>query len=192
MKTIKIIRPGLCATIQDRGRFGFQDSGIPVSGAMDPWAYRLGNLLVGNPDDAASIEITLGGFEAEILTDTCLAVTGANTGICLNDRPIPTWTALGVRSGDRLSIPYARKGARDYLALAGGILVPLVMGSRSTYLRGGFGGLEGRALRKGDILESESFRGKALTAPIPPTLIPSNDRRLKLRVILGPQDDEII
>jgi biotin-dependent carboxylase-like uncharacterized protein len=191
LKTIRILRAGLCATVQDRGRFGFQDRGIPVSGTMDPWAYRLGNVLVGNSENAASLEITLGGFEAEILRDVGLAVTGTTDGIRLNERPVPTWSAVEARSGDRLTIPYARKGARDYLSLSGGVEVPVIMGSRSTYLRGGFGGLEGRALRKGDVIESGPPQGAALKGPVPPDLIPPYGRRLTLRVVPGPQDDEI-
>jgi antagonist of KipI len=191
LKTIRILRPGLCATVQDRGRFGFQDRGIPLSGAMDPWAYRLGNVLVGNSEDAASLEITLGGFEAEILRDVGLAVTGTTAGIRLNERPVPLWSAVEARSGDRLTIPYARKGARDYLSLSGGVDVPLIMGSRSTYLRGGVGGLRGRALRKGDVIESGPPQRAALKEQVPPALIPPYGRRFTLRVVPGPQDDEI-
>jgi biotin-dependent carboxylase-like uncharacterized protein len=158
---------------------------------MDPWAFRVGNLLVGNSPEAASIEITLGGLEAEILADTCLAVTGAHSTASLNGDPIPIWTALKVRSGDRLGISFARNGARDYLSLAGGVQVPPVMGSCSTYLRGCFGGLEGRALRKGDIIESGLPAGKALIAAVPPDLIPPYAHLFTLRVVPGPQDDEI-
>jgi antagonist of KipI len=158
---------------------------------MDPWAHRVGNLLVGNSPEAASIEITMGGLEAEILADTCLAVTGANGGASLNGGPIPTWAAVKARSGDLLSLPFARQGARDYLSLAGGVEVPVIMGSRSTYLRGGFGGLEGRALRKMDVIESGPPPGATLDVPVPAALIPPYGRRLTLRVVPGPQDDEI-
>jgi biotin-dependent carboxylase-like uncharacterized protein len=191
LKTIRIIRPGLCATIQDRGRFGFQDRGIPVSGAVDPWAYRVGNLLVGNPGGAAAIEITMGGLEVEFFTETTFAVTGANEVVTLNDRTLATWSAIQARPGDRLAIPFARKGARDYLALTGGVDVPPIMGSRSTYLRGGFGGMEGRALRKGDVLECGPTQGAAREDPFPPVLIPPYNRCFTLRVVPGPQDHEI-
>ncbi len=191
LRTIRIIRPGLCATIQDRGRFGFQDRGIPVSGALDPWAYRVGNLLVGNAEGAAALEITMGGCEVEFLAETTIAITGANEGMTLNNRPIATWTAVHTRPGDRLGIPFGRKGARDYLAPAGGVQVPPVMGSRSTYLRGGFGGLEGRPLKRGDVLESGVSAGKTLSAAFPSYLIPPYGSRVTLRVVPGPQDDEI-
>jgi biotin-dependent carboxylase-like uncharacterized protein len=158
---------------------------------MDPWAYRVGNLLVGNAGEAAAIEITLGGFEAEFLAETSFAVTGVNEGIRVNDRPAATWSAAPARPGDRLTIPYARQGARDYLSLSGGVEVPPIMGSRSTYLRGGFGGLKGRALRKGDVLEGGAPQGAACGDSFPTVLIPPYDRCFTLRVVPGPQDDEI-
>ena len=190
METIKIVRPGPCTTVQDQGRFGFQDRGVPVSGAMDPYAFRIGNLLVGNRGGEAALEITLGGFTAEFLTETQFAVTGANTGIRLNDRLISIWTCHPAFKGDVLSFEFAKKGARDYLALAGGIDVPLMMGSRSTYLRGCFGGYQGRSLIKGDILKGGIHRQSPLELFLPKDLIPAYANKVILRVILGPQDDE--
>ena len=191
MKILKIIRPGPMTTVQDQGRYGFQDRGVPVSGAMDQAAYRLGNLLAGNAGKEASLEITVGGLAAEFLRDTWFAVTGAEQEARLNNHTIPTWTAHQASKGDVLSLDFGRKGARWYLAVAGGLNVPLVMGSRSTYLRGGFGGLEGRALRKGDVLESGLPMGSGIFSPLPSELIPNYSHEPILRVILGPQDDEI-
>ena len=191
MQAIRIIKPGPLTTVQDQGRTGFQDRGVPVSGAMDLAAYRLGNLLVGNRGNEASLEITLGGFAAEFLIDTRFCVTGAEPEARLNNRIIATWTCLRTSPGDVLSLDYSRKGTRWYLALAGGLNVPLVMGSRSTYLRGGFGGLEGRSLQKGDVLESGVPSGPGLSSPVPAELIPNYSHEPLLRVVLGPQEDEI-
>ena len=138
----------------------------------------------------AALEITLGGLTAEFLTETRFAVTGANTGIRLNDRLISIWTGHPAFKGDVLSFEFAKKGARDYLALAGGIDVPLMMGSRSTYLRGCFGGYQGRSLsQRGYPQEPDS---SAAAPGIVPAEGADTGLRLKkviLRVILGPQDD---
>jgi biotin-dependent carboxylase-like uncharacterized protein len=156
---------------------------------MDPYAFRIGNLLVGNCAGEAALEITLGGFTAEFLIETRFAVTGANPGIRLNDRLISAWSAHPACKGDVLSLEFAKRGARDYLALAGGIDVPLMMGSRSTYLRGCFGGYQGRALIKGDILESRIQRQTLRELSPAKELIPPYAGKVILRVILGPQDD---
>jgi biotin-dependent carboxylase-like uncharacterized protein len=184
-KIIRIREPGPLATVQDRGRYGYQEMGVPVSGAMDQWALRLGNLLVGNGEDAAAIEITLGGFAAEFLADTVCAVAGLPGRATLNEKPVPSWQPLAVARGDVLAL---QRGARDYLFLAGGVDVPLVLGSRSTYLRGGFGGLEGRALRPGDELAANPPSGRMVNG-LPPELLPRYPESPVLRVVLGPQED---
>ncbi len=158
---------------------------------MDQAAYRLGNLLVGNRGNEASLEITVGGLAVEFLIDTRFAVTGAEPEARLNNGVIPTWACHLAAKGDTLELGFGRRGVRWYLALAGGFDVPLVMGSRSTYLRGGFGGLEGRPLQKGDILESGAPLGPGYFLPFPPELIPHYSHEPLLRVILGPQEDEI-
>ena len=191
LKTIKILNPGPLTTIQDRGRYGFQDRGVPVSGAMDQGAYRLGNLMVGNKSDEAALEITLGGFKAEFLTDAFFCVSGPEQEVRLNNHVILTWTVHHAVSGDVLSLGYGRKGVRWYLALAGGVEVPMIMGSRSTYLRGGFGGLEGRLLRKGDELAVGRPNGARPSSSIPKELIPDYSPEPILRVVLGPQDEAI-
>lgn len=188
---LQIIKPGPLTTVQDQGRYGFQDRGVPVSGAMDQAAYRIGNLLVGNQGHEASLEITLGGFLARFLRDTWFALTAPASGARLNNRPIATWTCHRATEGDLLSLEYGKKGARWYLALAGGVEVPKVMGSRSTYLRAAFGGFHGRSLVPGDILESGPPRGPGLFFPPPLDLVPAYSPEPVLRVILGPQDDQI-
>ncbi len=186
-KVIRIREPGSLAAVQDRGRYGYQEMGVPVSGAMDGWAFRLGNLLVGNGEDAACIEITVGGFAAEFLADTVCAVAGPNESARLNSEPVPSWKPLAVARGDVLALERGTRGARDYLFLAGGIEVPRVLGSRSTYLRGRFGGFEGRAFRPGDELAAGRPSGR-LVERFPQELLPRYTESPVLRVILGPQD----
>lgn len=186
--TIEIIRPGPLATIQDRGRLGYQHMGVPVSGAMDLCAMRIGNALVGNDQYEACIEVTFGGLEAVFLKKTLFAVTGPNEKATLNDFTIPSWTAMYAAKGDRLILERSATGGRDYLFLEGGVDVPVVLGSKSTYLRGRFGGMNGRPLRKGDILHTGKPGGK-IVRNHPWSLIPPYSQQLILRVVLGPQDD---
>jgi biotin-dependent carboxylase-like uncharacterized protein len=190
LRAIRILKAGPLATIQDRGRFGFRDRGVPVSGAMDLQAQILGNLLVGNDVGAASIEITLGGFITEFLKEVHFAVTGSDQAPRLNHDPIANWTCHTAKKGDVLSLDYAQSGLRSYLALSGGVEVPVVMGSRSTYLRGGFGGYQGRALKEGDILHVGGASGKPILT-LPSGLIPPYSDQPTLRVIPGPQDDSV-
>lgn len=150
---LRVLEGGALATVQDLGRFGYQHLGVPQSGAMDGVALRIANRLVGNEDGAACIEITLGGTAFEVLAPCVLAVTGADLGARLGGMPLPLWTSVRAHAGQRLVFTQRRYGARAYLALAGGLDVPLVLGSRSTYLPGGWGGLEGRALQAGDVLQ---------------------------------------
>lgn len=147
-----VLSPGIMASVQDLGRLGYRHLGVGQAGAMDAMALRIGNMLVGNPEDAAAIEITLGGFRVRFLHDTVFALTGADTGAMLDDQPVPGWWLRRARAGQVLSCGMARRGMRAILALAGGIDLPLVMGARATDVKGGFGGHEGRWLRAGDTL----------------------------------------
>lgn len=150
--SLHILRPGLLTTVQDLGRFGYQQDGIIVSGAMDAVALRIANLLVGNTETAAGLEITLLGPTIRFETDHLIALTGAHLSPTLNGQPVGRNRAVWVVAGAELAFGPAVAGCRAYLAVAGGVAVPLVLGSRATYLRAGFGGLEGRALRAGDAL----------------------------------------
>jgi biotin-dependent carboxylase-like uncharacterized protein len=190
LKTIRIIKPGPQTTVQDSGRWGYQDRGVPVSGAMDQYALRLANLVVGNGEGEAALEITLGGLEAEFAQDSFFALAGAEAVAWLNREQVFSWRRIAAARGDRLTVDCSRKGARIYLALAGGIDVPPVMGSKSTYLRGGFGGYQGRALKSGDLLECGPAGVVGLPG-IPPGMIPAYGDQSVLRVILGPQDEAI-
>lgn len=148
---IEVRRPGLQTTVQDAGR-QVRALGVPAGGAADPVARRLGNALVGNGPGAAGLEVTLGGptllFHGAALVSLC----GAPFGAELDGAPFPSWRAVAVRAGQTLRVGGTPVGARAFLAVRGGLEVPEVFGSRSTDLRGGFGGLEGRALRAGDRL----------------------------------------
>jgi allophanate hydrolase subunit 2 len=141
---VRVLEAGLLTTIQDLGRFGHQRVGVPPSGPMDRAAFLVANRLVGNPDVAAGLECTIKGPRLEVRQAAVVAVTGAPMGFTVNGQEAPSWTAVGVRPGDVLGFQMASAGCRAYLAVAGGIDVPLALGSRATYLRGRLGGLGGR------------------------------------------------
>ncbi len=184
---IRVKSPGLLTTVQDTGRFGEYAIGMPPSGAMDVFSYQVGNYLVGNEEGAAGLEITYFGPELEFTEDTVIAVTGAEMPPKINGEEAPTWEALGVKSGDVLGFDYLRNGARSYLAVAGGIDVPLFMHSRSTYTLIGLGGYEGRALKEGDELGvgEAGDRSDRLGMAVADQQIPRYSRETELRVIIG-------
>ncbi|MFB6366356.1 biotin-dependent carboxyltransferase family protein [Paenibacillus elgii] len=150
--SIHILNPGFLTTVQDKGRFGFQRQGVIVSGAMDSFALRAANALVGNEDNAAALEVTLMGTVIRFEADSLISICGGNLSPAIEGEPVPLWRPLLIREGSTLEFGPCRSGARVYLAVAGGIDVPLRMHSRSTYLRAGIGGHEGRALKAGDRL----------------------------------------
>ncbi|WP_216690363.1 5-oxoprolinase subunit C family protein [Hymenobacter siberiensis] len=166
--SLHILRPGLLTTVQDLGRFGYQQHGIIVSGAMDAVALRVANLLVGNEDNTAGLESTLLGPKIRFETNHLIALTGAHFSPTLNGQPVGRDRAIWVAAGAELAFGPAVAGCRAYLAVAGGVAVQLVLGSRSTYLRAGFGGLDGRALRAGDELPigESSATGAAIRASL--------------------------
>jgi antagonist of KipI len=155
--SIKVHHPGLLTTIQDLGRFGSQKFGVLVSGAMDPVSLRVANLLVGNNEGEGALEITLFGTTLEFETDELVAITGGDLQPTIDGKDAPMWRPVLIRKGSILKFKSAIYGCRAYVAFAGGIDVPEVMGSKSTYLRAGIGGLHGRALQKGDVFESGTF-----------------------------------
>jgi antagonist of KipI len=185
---IVILDPGPQTTVQDRGRFGQLRYGIPPSGPMDRYAFVLANRLVGNTDAAAALECTLMGARLEIHTARAMAVTGAEMPVAINGADAPRWTTLIVKPGDMVKVGVARAGARSYIAFSGGLDVPVVLGSRSTYLRGALGGLGGRALRKHD--------GLALLPAVLPRCtaiatdhVPRYASEPEIRIVLGPQQE---
>ncbi len=185
---IEILDAGPLTTVQDLGRFGQLRHGIPPSGPVDRKAFALANRLAGNADRAAALECTLIGPRWRAHADCAIAVTGADMPIAINGAEAPRCTTLVLNAGDTVKIGAARSGVRGYIAFGGGLDVPLVMGSRSTYVRGGLGGFEGRALRKGDRLA-------LLPAPLPERMRVGSDAvsgdldEAEIRVILGPQAD---
>ncbi len=184
----QVIAPGLFTTIQDRGRYGYQRCGVPVSGVIDPFAATIANLLVGNGDGAAVLECTVVGPAFHVLGPAMMAVTGASMPVVLNGREVAGWSSFVVKSGDVLEIGQSQSGCRGYIAVTGGFEVPLVMGSRSCYPGAGIGGLHGRPLQKDDGL----CRGcGVLVEPrqLPVQLVPEYRDRITLRAIAGPQDD---
>ncbi|MBI4911792.1 MAG: biotin-dependent carboxyltransferase [Acidobacteria bacterium] len=150
--SLGVLRPGLLDLVQDRGRFGFQDRGVGPAGPADPLSHALANLLVANPPDAAVLEITLRGPALRFETDVVAAFTGAPFPLAVAGKRVHPFRPLFLRAGATLEIGETDQGLRGYLAVAGGVEVPPVLGSRATDLRGTFGGQEGRALREGDRL----------------------------------------
>ncbi len=151
---ISVEMGGLLTTVQDLGRTGQRRSGVAAAGAMDPAALAAANLLVGNSRGAAALEITLLGPRLRFLTPVQIALCGGDLSARLDGEPLPLWKTVTVQAGQRLSFGRRRAGARAYLAVAGGFDVPEVAGSRSTFLRGKLGGVEGRVLRPGDLLSA--------------------------------------
>jgi antagonist of KipI len=153
--TLRVVGAGLQTTVQDLGRRGHQHDGVPGGGAMDRSALRIGNALVGNDDGMAALEATLIG-PAIVFDDMALiALTGGDLEPTIDGQPVPMWRAIHLADGATLRFGRPKLGCRAYLAVAGGIDVPLIFDSRSTYLRGQFGGHEGRALRSGDVLATQ-------------------------------------
>jgi biotin-dependent carboxylase-like uncharacterized protein len=156
---VKVLKPGLSTTVQDLGRPGYYNIGIPLSGGMDRHSLAVANLLVGNKEGAAVLEAVFMGPELEFTADATVAVTGAELPPKVNGEPRATWTSFKVKKGQVLSFDFLKKGARAYIAISGGIDVPVVLGSRSTYTLGALGGFKGRKLEAGDKLPLGKGRG---------------------------------
>lgn len=186
---IAVVRAGPLVTVQDLGRPGLRAFGLPVAGAADRLALAAANLLAGNEPGAAALELTLAGGTFRFETPVLAALAGADLEARLDGAPVASGSSFRAAAGSTLALGGARRGARAYLAVRGGIDVPPVLGSRSTYTRAGVGGLSGRALAAGDRLPVGLSRGRA-PAPrtLPDGLLPCGGGA-RLRVILGPQDD---
>ncbi len=183
--SIRIITPGLSTTVQDLGRPGYYHIGIPLSGAMDMLAAQSANLLVGNPEGAALLEVVFMGPEVEFQRDATVAVTGAELPPKINGEERPTWTSFAVKKGDVLSFAFLKKGARAYVAISGGIDVPVVLGSRSTYTLGALGGFEGRKLAAGDVLPLGEAGNIREGRTVPEALRRSPGSPAELRILTG-------
>lgn len=192
MEFLEVKKSGMLTTIQDRGRMSYQKYGVSSCGAMDSLSLRLANILVGNDEGEAAIEITLIGPVLQFIQDGVIAITGANLTPKINGKEVPLWRSISISAGDVLSFGMAKEGCRSYLAIAGGIDVPIVLGSRSTFIRGDFGGFEGRALKAGDAIsvrESGQHLDSLLGRVIPPKYTPNYGEKRKIRFVLGPQAD---
>lgn len=187
---LRIISPGSYTTVQDMGRFHAFHMGVPVSGSLDDFAHRIANWLVGNSSNCAVLEMSLIGAQLKVLCDADIAVTGARMNLRVNAEPCPEWTSIRVRPGDEVELGMAENGCRAYLAISGGIDVPLVMGSRSTYVGGGMGGLNGRLLQAQDILPRGS--GRLLNKPRRLPWVPLYPEKLFVRALPGPHDDSFL
>ena len=180
---IEVIRPGMFTTVQDLGRVGHRAEGVVASGAVDLLALRLANLLVGNSENVAGLEFTLVGPELRFRRDTLVALGG---GECDG---LPAWLPLRVTAGTRLRLGPLRRGCRGYVAFAGGLEVPPALGSRSTYVRAGLGGLAGRPLQAGDVLHlPEVHREVTGNWRIDERILPSYSDAPEVRVLRGAQD----
>lgn len=192
---VEVLQPGAHTTVQDLGRWGHQASGVPVAGAMDPFAHRLANLLVGNPRDAATLEVTLVGPAITFEDDRVIAVAGATFGLSVDDEPASPATPVPVRAGSVVRFGRRIAGARAYLAVDGGFDVPPVLGSRATHVASGMGGWQGRALVRGDRLPlgARPAPAEAGRRPVPrgadAPVVPPVGGAVRVRVLPGPQHD---
>ena len=189
MTLIQVQAPGLLTTVQDLGREGFGPLGVSPSGTADAISLRLGNRLVGNAEGAAGLEMTLLGGTFVFPQGGVIALTGSDFGATLDAAPVGLYTSLEAKAGQTLRVGPTRTGARCYLCVLGAIAVKPLLGSASTHLLSGLGGYEGRALRKGDVLQTglttSPFAKKTVAARALERLSP----RKLLRVTPGPQSD---
>ena len=188
--SIEVLHPGLLTTVQDLGRTGYQRFGVSVSGAVDPRSAAVANILAGNPDGEAALECTVLGPQLRFDAPAVIAVTGADLGPTLDGVPVENYRALRVQAGQTLRFTGPKCGCRAYLAVSGGLDVPEVMGSRSTYMKAKIGGWHGRKLEKGDVLplrapgtEPKALENRALAPEF------RGRSEYTLRVVMGPQDD---
>lgn len=190
--TLEVLEPGPLTTIQDLGRYGFGRYGVPPSGALDALALRIANLLVGNSEDEAVLEITLMGLKVRFLLEGSVAIGGGDLRPSINGEPVEIWQSHLLKKDDILHFKGPNTGCRAYLALGGGISLQPVLGSKSTNISSRFGGYEGRPLQKKDILFSNSperyldLTGRAL----PSEWVPRYEKNWTLRILFGPQDGD--
>ncbi len=187
--TIKVLEPGPLTTVQDVGRWGRQSLGVPVAGPMDSVSHRLANLAVGNAEACATLEVTLNGPTSEFRRELWFAVTGADFELRLDETVVPIGVAHQARRGSVLRFGSRAAGARAYIGARGGFDVPLVLGSRSTDLASGFGGLGGRRLRAGDLL-AVGTDAETAPRPVPQVPFPLPHGGATIRVIGARPDDD--
>jgi urea carboxylase len=187
----EVIVPGLETSIQDYpGRIGFWNQGFPPSGPMDSWSFRLANLLVGNDVGAAGLEVQYMGPTLTFQRDGVIAITGADMQPKLDGQPVPLWESVAVKAGQTLALTSSKIGVRCYIAIAGGIDTPPWLGSRSTFHKAGVGGMQGRALQKGQVVPVAPAKGTP-GRKAKPDCRPSfaTDKIWTIEVVAGPNDD---
>jgi biotin-dependent carboxylase-like uncharacterized protein len=189
----EVVKPGLETSIQDYpGRIGFWAQGFPPSGPMDSWSFRLANLLVGNAPSDAGLECQFVGPSLKFQRDGVVAICGADMKPTVDGAAVPMWESIAVKAGQTLALSFATVGARCYIAVAGGIATEPWLGSRSTFHKAGVGGMEGHALKAGQVVPVGKGKGKAGRKVKPearPTF--SNSKRWTVEVVAGPNDDWI-
>lgn len=187
---IRILNGGFLTTVQDMGRYGSQETGMAVSGVMDTRAAALADILVGNDENEAVLEVTMMGPIMEFTEDELIAVTGGDLGAKVDGNPLPRYEAVLIKAGQTVSFGGMYGGSRAYVAFAGGLDVPVVMGSRSTNLKAKIGGIEGRKLGAGDEIGFRSPKTWLPNMAARKLLLPElSSREHTLRVVMGPQDD---
>ncbi|MGI6358019.1 MAG: biotin-dependent carboxyltransferase family protein [Bacillota bacterium] len=189
MGSVRVVAPGLFTTVQDFGRGGYQRFGVPTAGVFDRFGASVANWLVGNPTDAAVLEIT---FLGPTLVADCplqMAIAGGRVAACLDDQPLAEYQSFWWQPGQTLTLGGMQAGARAYLAVAGGWLVPAVMGSSATYVRAGIGGYRGRQLQSGDQLTVNPSPTELPGKRLPRAFWPQLSSSVRLRYVPGPQDD---
>ncbi len=191
IETFEVLDPGILTTIQDLGRHGLARFGVPPSGASDSFSFRAANLLAGNREAEACLEITIMGLRMRALREIVVSITGGDLTPLLNGDPLAMWKTHLLVEGDIVAFKKVRTGCRAYLAAGGGISVSPVMGSRATCLSGKFGGLEGRALKRGDLLSVPDVPPllKNVGTQFPGVWVPDLKKEASFKVIFGPQDD---
>jgi biotin-dependent carboxylase-like uncharacterized protein len=187
MKIFKVFKPGLFTTIQDLGRYGYLKYGVPISGAMDKLSLTAANVLVGNDQNEACLETTILGPELQTLASTQIAVTGGMCHPMINGEEVAMRQTLNIREGDAVSFGKMETGCRAYVSIRGGIDVPTVLGSKSTYTRGCFGGIQGRPLQTGDEIEVSETPFLRFQYLMPERIMPKFTDHLAVNVVLGPQ-----
>ena len=192
---IKVLEPGTYTTVQDVGRMGYQNIGVPESGAVDKFSLRVANLLIGNDENYPALEVTIFGPKLKFEEDTIIAITGGNLKPLVDGVDIDNWTAIKISKGSELSFSGPESGLRSYIAFSGGISaesIDCVMGSYSTYVPGEFGGLSGKPLKSGDVLninyqdavDYDNVKSKKINNP------PIFNAESTIRILLGPNNQE--
>ncbi|MDX1808207.1 MAG: biotin-dependent carboxyltransferase family protein [Sulfurospirillaceae bacterium] len=188
MSSFKVLAGGLLSLIEDFGRFGLCDKGISNSGVMDEYAYQIANNLLQNPPNTNCIEITLGGLKLECDDSCTISVTGADAKFSINSQEVGIWRTHNIKKGDILEFKFAKEGVRSYLCVKGGFNIAKELGSNSTTVKEGIGGLNGTGLQKDDILEFTQTKIQSYNTLFKHDLVPVYEDNLTLRVVLGYQD----